>query len=109
VLAAAEALRGERLEELGPLFGASHASLADDFEVSTPELDALVAIAGETDGVIAARLTGAGFGGCTVNLVRSQRADAAGRDIVARYARETGIETRFWVSKPAQGAGPVPL
>jgi galactokinase len=109
VLAAAEALRAERLEELGPLFGASHTSLAGDFEVSTPELDALVAAAGETDGVIAARLTGAGFGGCTVNLVRTEDADAVGREVVARYARETGIETRFWISKPAQGAGPVSL
>jgi galactokinase len=107
VLAAAEALRAERLEQLGPLFGASHTSLAGDFEVSTPELDALVAAAGETDGVIAARLTGAGFGGCTVNLVRTEDADAVGREVVARYARETGIETRFWISKPAQGAGPV--
>jgi galactokinase len=109
VLAAAEALRGERLEELGALFSASHTSLAGDFEVSTPELDALVAVAAETNGVIAARLTGAGFGGCTVNLVRTEGADAVGREVVARYARETGIETRFWVSKPAQGAGPVPL
>jgi galactokinase len=109
VLAAAEALRAERLEQLGPLFGASHTSLAGDFEVSTPELDALVAAAGETDGVIAARLTGAGFGGCTVNLVRTEDADAVGREVVARYARETGIETRFWISKPAQGAGPVSL
>jgi galactokinase len=109
VLAAAEALGAGRLEELGPLFSASHTSLAVDFEVSTPELDALVAIAGETDGVIAARLTGAGFGGCTVNLVRARGADAVGRDVVARYARETGIQTRFWLSKPAAGAGPVPL
>lgn len=57
--------------------------------------------------MIAARLTGAGFGGCTVNLVRTEGADAVGREVVTRYARETGIETRFWVSKPAQGAGSV--
>jgi galactokinase len=109
VLAAAEALRAGRLEELGHLLSASHTSLAGDFDVSTPELDALVGIADETDGVIAARLTGAGFGGCTVNLVRAEDGEAVGREVVARYARETGIETRFWVSKPAAGAGPVPL
>jgi galactokinase len=109
VLAAAEALRSERFDELGRLFRASHASLAHDFEVSTPELDALVAIAEETDGVIAARLTGAGFGGCTVNLVSDEAAEAAGRRVVERYRQETGREARFWVSKPAQGAGPVPL
>jgi galactokinase len=109
VLAAAEALRGGRLDKLGPLFRASHASLADDFEVSTPELDALVAIAEETDGVLAARLTGAGFGGCTINLVGTTTAESAGRAIVDRYAAETGHEARFWVSRPAQGAGPVSL
>jgi galactokinase len=109
VLAAADALRSERLDELGPLFRASHESLARDFEVSTPELDALVAIAETTDGVIASRLTGAGFGGCTVNLVRGETADAAGREIVRRYASEKGLEARFWVSHAARGAGPVAL
>jgi galactokinase len=107
VLAAADALRGGRVEELGALFRASHDSLASDYEVSTAELDSLVAIAGETGGVIAARLTGAGFGGCTVNLARADAAEAAGRSIVERYRRETGVEARFWVSKPAAGAGPV--
>lgn len=77
--------------------------------MSTPELNALVAIAEKTDGVVAARLTGAGFGGCTVNLVRDEAAEAAGRTVVERYRQETGSEARFWVSKPAQGAGPVPL
>jgi galactokinase len=105
VLAAAAALRDARLDELGELFRASHLSLRDDFEVSTPELDRLVAIAGETEGVIAARLTGAGFGGCTVNLVRTEAAEAAGRSIVERY----GAGARFWVSRPAEGAGPVRL
>jgi galactokinase len=105
VLAAADALRVGHLDELGPLFRASHASLAADFEVSTAELDALVALAEETDGVIAARLTGAGFGGCTVNLVRVGHAEAAGRQIVARYSAETGLDGRFWVSRPAAGAG----
>jgi galactokinase len=109
VLAAAEALRFGRLDDLGFLFRASHASLAHDFEVSTPELDALVAIAEETDGVVAARLTGAGFGGCTVNLVPDEAAEAAGRTVVERYRQETGHEARFWVSKPAQAAGPVQL
>jgi galactokinase len=105
VLAAAEALRAGRLEDLGALFRSSHESLTDDFEVSTPELDRLVEIAEETDGVLAARLTGAGFGGCTVNLVRADRAEEAGREIVARY----GTPGRYWVSRPAGGAGSVPL
>jgi galactokinase len=109
VLAAAEALRFGRLDDLGFLFRASHASLREDFEVSTPELDSLVAIAEDTDGVVAARLTGAGFGGCTVNLVRDDAAEAAGRTVVEGYRQETGREARFWLSKPAQSAGPVPL
>jgi galactokinase len=109
VLAAADALRDGRLAELGPLFRTAHESMARDFEASTPELDALVAIAVETEGVIAARLTGAGFGGCTVNLVRSEAAPVAGREIVRRYRNETGQEARFWASMPARGAGPVAL
>jgi galactokinase len=107
VLAAADALASGRVGELGPLFRASHESLARDYEVSTPELDALVAIAEQTDGVIAARLTGAGFGGCTVNLVRTDAAHEAGDAIVERYERETGCDSRFWVSGAADGAGPV--
>jgi galactokinase len=109
VLAAADALRSEQLDELASLFRASHESLRDDFEVSTPELDALVRIAEGTDGVLTARLTGAGFGGCTVNLVRADEADAAGREIAQRYLREMGLEARFWVSNPVAGAGPVLL
>jgi galactokinase len=66
VLAAVEALRAGDAVELGALFTASHRSLADDFEVSTPTLDALVARLGATPGVHGARLTGAGFGGCVV-------------------------------------------
>ena len=105
VLTAAAALRDARLGELGELFHASHVSLRDDFEVSTPELDRLVEIAAQTDGVIAARLTGAGFGGCTVNLVQAEAAEAAGSEIVERY----GSGARFWVSRPAAGAAPVGL
>lgn len=64
------ALAAGRVDELGPLMAASHASLRDDFEVSTPELDALVATLSATSGVVGARMTGAGFGGCVVALAR---------------------------------------
>jgi galactokinase len=106
VLASADALRAGRVEALGPLFRASHESLARDYEVSTPELDALVAIAEATDGVIAARLTGAGFGGCTVNLAWTDAAEEAGCVVVELYTEKTGRESRFWVSRPGEGAGP---
>jgi galactokinase len=68
-----------------------------------------VAIADETDGVIAARMTGAGFGGCTVNLVRAASAAEAASGIVERYQAAMGLEARSWISRPAEGAGPVEL
>lgn len=103
-LATVEALRADDRAALGMLFAASHASLASDFAVSTPELDALVALATATDGVVAARLTGAGFGGCTVNLVDAERAGGAGAEIGAQYTAGTGRTARWWVSRPAAGA-----
>jgi galactokinase len=106
VLAAVAALEAGRIAELGPLFAAAHRSMAEDYEASIPELDLLVRLAVETDGVVAARLTGAGFGGCTVNLVEVDRAEAAAAEILDRYRAATGRQGRAWVSTPAEGAGP---
>jgi galactokinase len=104
VLAARVAmLHGDR-DALGHLFAASHASLATDYSVSTPRLDALVAAAAATDGVIAARMTGAGFGGCIVALVDAASSELAEREVVERYRRATGHHARAWVSRPAGGA-----
>ena len=89
VLAAADALRAGDLAELGRLMVASHRSLADDFEVSTPVLDALVDRLVATPGVYGARLTGAGFGGCVVALARP------------------GVELDGWHVRPAGGASVV--
>ena len=104
VLDSVEAFRSDDRVRIGELFAASHASLARDFEVSTPALDALVEIASHTDGVVAARMTGAGFGGCTVNLVEASRADAAMAAIVSAYLERTGRAARAWLSAPAAGA-----
>jgi galactokinase len=104
-LQAAAALLAGDLARLGMLFAASQRSLADDLGISTPELDALVRIANETPGVVASRLTGAGFGGCTVNLVRVEEAESAGPRILERYWAETGRTGRWWSSTPADGAG----
>lgn len=101
---AREALARDDRRALGALFAASHRSLAGDFAVSTPELDALVQIATATPGIVASRLTGAGFGGCTVSLVETDAAEAAGRQILAAYERRTGRRARFWVSRAAPGA-----
>ena len=104
VLAARPALRAADKAALGELFRASHESLATDFAVSTPRLDALVAAAVATDGVIGARMTGAGFGGCIVALVEASEAEAAVREVIERYAAATGHAGRGWVSRPASGA-----
>ena len=105
VLETIEAFEAGDLDEVGRLFYASHASLRDLYEVSSPELDALVEIAKATPGVIGARLTGAGFGGCTINLVRR---DAVGafRDAVMRdYPARTGLTPRVFPVEASAGAG----
>src|SRR6185312_16126726 len=68
VMAAVDAIEGNDMERLGELMRGSHASLRDQFEVSSPELEALVEIAESVPGVLGSRLTGAGFGGCTITL-----------------------------------------
>lgn len=105
--ASVDALESGSYELLGPLWADSHRSLRELFEVTSPELDALVEIAAETPGVVAARMTGAGFGGCTVNLVERD-AVATLRDRMRReYAARTGREAGFHVVEPAEGAGAV--
>jgi galactokinase len=104
VLDAARALRDGAFDQLGELFAASHRSLANDYEVSSRELDDLVSAAWSTPGVVAARLTGAGFGGCTVNLVQRARADEIAAEIARRYVEATERRPRWWVSRPAAGA-----
>ena len=105
VLEAEDALGRGDLEAVGRLFAASHDSLRDRYQVSSPELDALVEIARETPGVVGARLTGAGFGGCTINLVR-KGAVAGFRDRVLRvYPTSTGLIPRVIEVIAADGAG----
>jgi len=105
VLAAARALADGDLDALGPLLAASHASLRDDFDVSTPELDALVT-ALEVAGALGARLTGAGFGGCVVALARRTDAARVADDAARAYRRATGREATIFHVRAADGAGP---
>ncbi len=100
---AVEALRGNEMNELGTLMNGSHASLRDDFEVSTPELDRLVELAQVHAGTLGSRLTGAGFGGCTVNLVHKDSVDAFAAEVVERYVNETGLSVRMLVCRPSNG------
>jgi len=103
-LESAEALRAGDLERFGRLMNASHDSLRDDYEVSGPELDLLVEIARGIEGVFGSRLTGAGFGGCTVTLARPEAVEPLRRAILARYPKETDLAPRIWDSEAADGA-----
>jgi galactokinase len=106
-LAAAEHLEANELDQLGELMYDSHRSLRDDFEVSSPELDTLVDIArdiGEPGGVLGARMTGGGFGGCTVTLVRTECVNAVAHVMHREFERRTGRVPEVFVSRPANGA-----
>jgi len=82
---------------------ASHASLRDLFEVSCSELDLLVELASQTQGCIGSRLTGAGFGGCTVSLVEAERAPAFKAGVTDAYKRRSGLTPRSWIVRAVGG------
>jgi galactokinase len=103
VAASAEALGRDDFAALGSLMIESHQSLRDDYEVSSDELDLLVGLATAQEYVLGARLTGAGFGGCTVNLVRNDAVDAFGPDVIAPYRRRTGLPAVMYVTSPQDG------
>jgi galactokinase len=106
-LEAAQSLQDRDWPRVGELMYASHASLRDDYEVSCEELDALVEIAqaiGQSGGVIGARMTGGGFGGCIVALVRSGAEREIADRIGAAYRDRTGIDATAFVTRPARGA-----
>ncbi len=106
-LAAASHLEAREFAEVGALMYESHRSLRDDFEVSSVELDTLVDIAreiGDGGGVLGARMTGGGFGGCTVTLVRTQNVDAVAETLAREYRARTGHVATSFVSRPARGA-----
>jgi galactokinase len=106
-LHAAEGVRASNWPTVGQLMYASHASLRDDYEVSCPELDAVVDIAqsiGPKGGVIGCRMTGGGFGGCTVALVRADSVSAISERLTAEYEQRTKIKPTLFVSRPAAGA-----
>jgi galactokinase len=103
-LEAVEALRQKDFQKMGRLMFESHESLRADYEVSCKELDALVEIAGRIEGVLGARMTGGGFGGCTVNLVARDQV-ARFREIIAReYRQRTKLNADIYVAKASDGA-----
>ena len=98
-LAAAEALGVGDAALFGSLLSASHASLRDDYEVTGRELDSIVRAAEEQEGVLGARMTGAGFGGCAIALCRKNAAGEAVRRITAVYKAETGLDCEIYVAE----------
>ena len=99
-----QALREENFSAFGKLMIKSHQSLKDDYEVSCPELDLLVDLALKQEGVLGARMTGAGFGGCTVNLLEKNYIDTFKKSIKNGYKKITGIYPDIYVTSPAEGA-----
>jgi len=105
VLDSAEALKQDDLGRLGELMYSSHMSLRDDYEVSCRELDLMVDAARQCAGVWGARMTGGGFGGCTVNLVQADGLTVFQSEVARRYQAATGIHPAIYVCTPADGAG----
>jgi galactokinase len=100
----ADALRRGDLPAAGQLMYAGHASLRDLYQVSVPELDTMVAAARTIPGCYGARLTGAGFGGCTIQLVEREKAEAFAETLATKYFDATGIPPEVLISTPAEGA-----
>lgn len=103
VAAAGDALGQQDMARFGQLMRDSHASLRDDFEVSCDELDAMVEVADKIDGVYGARMTGGGFGGCTINLVESGRVEAFQAKVKEGYELATGRRPEIYVCIAADG------
>jgi galactokinase len=104
VESAVTALKSEKKQSFGALMYSGHASLRDLYQVSTPELDALVAIAHDLPGCIGARLTGAGFGGCTINLVEESHALDFIQGLQQGYVMRTGRQAQVYLCRASGGA-----
>lgn len=101
---AVAALKANDVETFGKLMNASHISLRDDYEVSCEEIDILVNLAWATEGVIGSRITGGGFGGCTVSIVKNEAVERFVSTIGAAYKEKVGHEAEFYVVDIGEGA-----
>ena len=109
VLDAASALKQGDVAKFGQLMNQSHQSLRDDYEVSCAELDLMVGLARKVEGVFGTRMTGGGFGGCTVNLVRRDKIDEFQNTVAAGYQEATGLTPEVYVCKAVKGAEELPM
>jgi galactokinase len=107
VLDSVEALRGEDLRRFGENMAASHRSLRDLYEVSCAELDLMVNLAEQQEGVYGARMTGGGFGGATINLVNTVHAEKFAENMARAYREKTGIHSHVYICMPVEGASRV--
>ena len=101
---AVKALKEDKIEEFGRLMNDSHVSLRDDYEVSCEEIDILVDLAWKMPGVLGSRITGGGFGGCTVSIVKNEAVDAFIEKIGREYKEKVGHEAEFYVVDIGDGA-----
>lgn len=101
---AVEALKNGDIVKFGQLMNQSHVSLRDDYEVTGPQLDALAEAAWKIDGVLGSRMTGGGFGGCTVSLVREEAIPAFIEKVGAEYTEKTGLTADFYIAEIGEGA-----
>jgi galactokinase len=104
VLQTANAFQSGAIRELNQLMADSHSSLRDDYKVSCPELDLMVEIAMRQRGILGARMTGGGFGGCTINLVDTTHAEEFRHRVSAAYTSATGLHPDIYLCKASQGA-----
>lgn len=102
---AVEALRNNDIATFGTLMNESHISLRDDYEVTGTELDTLVELAWKQKGTVGSRMTGAGFGGCTVSIVNNDWVDEFIRNVGEKYAEKMGYEASFYVAQIGNGVG----
>ena len=100
---AVAALKNKDIEQFGKLMNASHVSLRDDYEVSCEEIDVLVEEAWKIDGVIGSRITGGGFGGCTVSIVKDEAVDTFRNQVGAAYEARTGKKADFYIMDIGNG------
>ena len=105
VILAVEALLSGEMVTFGKLMNQSHISLKEDYEVTGFELDTIVNEAWQIEGVLGARMTGAGFGGCSVNIVRNDRIDEFISRVGANYTKYTGLVAEFYIASVGNGAG----
>ena len=104
---AVEFLKKDNIAEFGKLMNKSHMSLRDDYEVTGSELDSLVEAAWKEKGTVGSRMTGAGFGGCTVSIVENDYVDSFIKNVGKKYKEKTGLEASFYIANIGDGAGKI--